>query len=253
METQNDKTCPDGANTCSSTQTRQTGSRCNTASHTPIKTFVMRSGRITEGQKRNYDAFYEKWCLPYTTEKINLQSVFQNDNPVVLEIGFGMGTATAEIAEKNPDTNYIGIEVFKAGVGKLLGEIETKKLKNLRIIEHDAVESLETMIADETLSAFHIFFPDPWQKKRNHKRRLVRRPRTDLLAAKLKTGGFLYMVTDWEDYAFDAFEQLSSTPFLKSKYEGFAPPQQWRPITKFEKKGLEKKHIIHELLFEKIR
>lgn len=216
-----------------------------------IKTFVMRSGRMTESQKRNYADFSQKWCIPYSENRINIKYIFDNANPVIIEIGFGMGTATAEIAEKNPDKNYIGIEVFKAGVGKLLGEIENRKLHNIKIIEHDAIEVLENMIDDKSIDAFHIFFPDPWQKKRNHKRRLIRRPRTDILVSKLKRNGYIYMVTDWQDYAEDAFEQLSLTPFLKSKYEGFAQPQEWRPLTKFEKKGLQKNHNINELVFYK--
>ena len=216
-----------------------------------IKTFVLRTGRMTDGQRRNYENFSKKWCIPYSEKKIDFTVLFQNDNPVIIEIGFGIGTATAQIAEDNPDKNYLGIEVFKAGVGKLLGEIEEKKLNNLRIIEHDAIEVLENMINDECIDGFHIFFPDPWQKKRNHKRRLVRRPRTDLLSRKLKKGSYIYMVTDWENYAEDAFEQLSETPNLKSKYEKFAPSQSWRPTTKFEKKGLKKEHIINELIFEK--
>ena len=216
-----------------------------------IKTFVLRTGRMTDGQRRNYENFSKKWCIPYSEKKVDFTVLFQNNSPVIIEIGFGMGSATAQIAEDNPDKNYLGIEVFKAGVGKLLGEIEEKKLNNLRIIEHDAIEVLENMINDECIDGFHIFFPDPWQKKRNHKRRLVRRPRTDLLSRKLKKGSYIYMVTDWENYAEDAFEQLSKTPNLKSKYEKFAPSQSWRPTTKFEKKGLKKEHIINELIFEK--
>lgn len=216
-----------------------------------IKTFVLRTGRMTDGQRRNYENFSKKWCIPYSEKKIDFTVLFKNNSPVIIEIGFGMGTATAQIAEDNPDKNYLGIEVFKAGVGKLLGEIEEKKLNNLRIIEHDAIQVLENMINDECIDGFHIFFPDPWQKKRNHKRRLVRRPRTDLLSRKLKKGSYIYMVTDWENYAEDAFEQLSETPNLKSKYEKFAPSQSWRPTTKFEKKGLKKEHIINELIFEK--
>lgn len=214
-----------------------------------IKTFVMRSGRMTEAQKRHYTAFYTKWCIPYSPKLIDFNSVFHNDNPVIMEIGFGMGTATAKIAEQNPCINYLGVEVFKAGVGKLLGEIEEKKLSNLRIIEYDALDVLENMIADGSLNGFHIFFPDPWQKKRNHKRRLVRRPRTDLLVSKLGQNGYIYMVTDWEDYAEDAFLQLSDTPGLQSKYSHFAEPQHMRPTTKFEQKGLKKGHTIYELLF----
>lgn len=214
-----------------------------------IKTFVMRSRRMTDLQKRKYNELYAKWCIPFGLEKICFRHIFNNDNPVVIEIGFGMGLATAQIAKENPEINYIGIEVFKAGIGKLLGEIENLHLLNLRIIEYDALEVLENMIEDESLSGFHIFFPDPWQKKRNHKRRLVHRPNTDLLAAKLVDKGYIYMATDWEDYAEDAFIHLSDTPTLKSKYEKFAVRQEWRPVTKFEKKGIEKNHKINELFF----
>lgn len=217
-----------------------------------IQTFVMRSGRMTEAQKRAYSLYAEKWCIEFKNEILNMEKVFSSKNPLTIEIGFGTGIATALIAKQNPKKNYIGIEVFKAGVGKLLDEIENNNLSNLRIIEYDAIEVLEKMIEDNSVEAFHIFFPDPWQKKRHNKRRLVHRPRTDLLQSKLKKNGYIYMVTDWEDYAEDAFEQLSSTPNLKSKYEKFAPPQSWRPKTKFEKKGTDKNHKITEIIFEKI-
>lgn len=230
---------------CSKDQDESTSDNFRT-----VKTFVMRSGRMTTSQKKNYELFYEKWCIPYQQNRLDFTSIFKNSNPVIMEIGFGMGTATAKIAEKNPSINYLGVEVFKAGVGKLLGEIEQKQLSNLRIIEYDAIEVLNHMIPDHSLSGFHIFFPDPWQKTRNHKRRLIRRPRTDILTSKLKDGGYLYMVTDWYDYAEDAFVQLSETPQLHSKYEHFAEPQKMRPITKFEQKGLKKGHSIYELLFE---
>ncbi len=216
-----------------------------------VKTFVMRSGRITAAQKRNYAELHDKWCIPYNELHIEFEAVFKNKNPVIMEIGFGMGSATAIIAKQNPCKNYLGVEVFKAGVGKLLGEIENKKLSNVRIIEYDAVDVLANMIPDGTLAGFHIFFPDPWQKKRNHKRRLIRRPRTDLLALKLKPGGYIYAVTDWADYAEDAYRQLSNTPYLISKYEHFNEKQIFRPVTKFEQKGLKKGHIIRELFFEK--
>ncbi len=217
-----------------------------------IKTFVMRSGRMTASQKKYYAEFSEKYCIPFSNNKIKVSEIFGNENPLIIEIGFGMGTATSQIAEENPDKNYIGIEVFRAGVGKLLGEIENKGLKNIRIIEHDAIEVLDKMIEDSSIDGFHIFFPDPWQKKRNHKRRLIRRPRTDLIASKMKKASYLYMVTDWEDYAEDAFEQLSETEGLKSKYERFADAQSWRPSTKFEQKGIKKNHKINELFFEKV-
>lgn len=217
-----------------------------------IQTFVIRSGRMTESQKKAYRLFSSKWCLEYKNEMLNTEEIFGNRRPATIEIGFGTGIATAIIAKENPEKNYIGIEVFKAGIGKLLDSIESCGITNLRIIEHDAIEVLENMLPDNSVEAFHIFFPDPWQKKRHNKRRLVRRPRTDLLQSKLKKNGYIYMVTDWEDYAEDAFEQLSSTPNLKSRYEKYAPPQSWRPKTKFEKKGIAENHIITELIFEKI-
>ncbi|MGP1594262.1 MAG: tRNA (guanosine(46)-N7)-methyltransferase TrmB [Treponema sp.] len=209
----------------------------------------MRKGRVTDAQKKAYQDFAPHWCIPYQPIKLDFHDIFGNTNPVIIEIGFGMGTATAEIAAQNPHINYLGIEVFQAGVGKLLSEIESRGLHNIRIIEHDAIEILETMIPDESLAGFHVFFPDPWQKKKHHKRRLMHRPRTDLLTQKLQKNGYIYMVTDWQDYADDAFSELSATAGLYSKYEGFAPPQSWRPKTKFECKGLKKFHTINELLF----
>ena len=215
----------------------------------PIKTFVLRKGRITDAQKKAYADCAPRWCIPYGTQKLSFTELFTNDHPTIIEIGFGMGVATAEIAAQNPEINYICIEVFQAGVGKLLSEIEQRCLKNSRIIEHDAIEVLEHMIPDASIAGFHIFFPDPWQKKKHHKRRLLHRPRTDLLTQKLQENGYLYMVTDWYDYAEDAFAELSATEGLRSKYEGFAPPQAWRPKTKFEQKGLNKAHPITELMF----
>ena len=162
-----------------------------------------------------------------------------------------MGKATAIIAQNNPDINYLGLEVHKPGIGKLLGEIREKGLKNLRIIEHDALEVLENMIEDESVSAFHIFFPDPWQKKRHFKRRLIQRPRTDLITSKIQKGGYFYFVTDWLPYAEFGIEQLNQTPGLKNKYEGYAPRQEWRPETRFEQKGLDANRVINEMMFIK--
>lgn len=230
-------------------QSEQTGAANTPLQGRPIRTFVLRKGRITEAQKKAYTDYAPRWCIPYTVQQLSFSEPFANDHPVIIEIGFGMGVATAEIAAQHPEINYIGIEVFQAGVGKLLNEIEQRGLKNLRIIEHDAIEVLENMIADSSIAGFHIFFPDPWQKKKHHKRRLLRRPRTDLLARKLQDNGYLYMVTDWYDYAEDAFAELSATKGLRSKYEGFAPSQPWRPKTKFEQKGLNKAHLITELMF----
>jgi tRNA (guanine-N7-)-methyltransferase len=162
-----------------------------------------------------------------------------------------MGIATAMIAEANPGVNYLGLEVHRPGIGKLLWEIDRRGLTNIRIIEHDAVEALTQMIAPESVSGFHIFFPDPWPKKRHHKRRLITRPFPSLLSSLLVPAGYLYMVTDWADYGDWAMTELSNTVGLVNAYTGFAPPQPWRPQTKFEQKGLNKQHEVRELYFKK--
>ena len=165
-----------------------------------------------------------------------------------MEIGFGMGSATAIVAENNPEINYIAIEVHRPGIGKLLWEIEKRKLKNIRIIEGDAAEIINK-VKPGSVVGFHIFFPDPWPKKRHHKRRLVTRPFTGLLASKLSPGGYIYMASDWADYGEWALNELSATPGIKNRYKGYAEPQTWRPKTEFERKGLLKKHSIYELFF----
>jgi tRNA (guanine-N7-)-methyltransferase len=177
-------------------------------------------------------------------------AVFGNGAPVIAEIGFGMGTATAIIAADNPEKNYLGIEVHRPGIGRLLWEIEQRSLSNIRIIEHDAVEVFEKMIPPLSLEGIHLFFPDPWPKTRHHKRRLVQRPFTHTLAARLKPNGYLYMVTDWEDYALSALDELAATNPLVNTCGGFAESREWRPRTSFERKGLAKAHQVRELFFE---
>jgi tRNA (guanine-N7-)-methyltransferase len=212
-----------------------------------IKSFVLRAGRMSDAQRRSYEQLAPRFCVSYEKKVLNLQSIFGNSNPVVVEIGFGMGAATAQLAERNPHINYLGIEVHRPGVGKLLWEIEQRGLSNIRIIEHDAVEVLQDMLAPESVEAFHVFFPDPWPKKRHHKRRLIKRPFTDLLASRMKIGAYFYMATDWADYGRWALEELSATAGLENPYDGFAPRQEWRPLTKFEKKGLDKAHEVSEI------
>jgi len=216
-----------------------------------VHTYVLRAGRMTEAQKRDYSIHQARWCLPFQEGILNFTDVFENTSPLTIEIGFGMGKATAIIAEENPDKNYLGIEVHKAGVGRLLGEIEKRNLTNVRIIEYDALEVLEYMIPENSVGAFHIFFPDPWPKKRHHKRRLVQRPRTDLFAGKLASEGYIYIVTDWEPYGEESYFELTATPGLETMYEGFAPHQVWRPETRFEEKGLKANHEIFEIMFRK--
>ena len=216
-----------------------------------IKTFVLRQGRMTDAQKSNFEELSKIYCVPFTEEYIDFEKLFGNKNPVTVEIGFGMGHATQIIAMQNPDKNYLGLEVHMPGVGRLLGEIQHNSIRNLRIVQHDAVEVLEKMIAPESVSAFHVFFPDPWPKKKHHKRRFMQRPRTNLLAGKLVKGGYIYMATDWAQYGDFALEELTATETMKNKYQGFAPHQEWRPRTKFEQKGIDAGRDIKEIFFEK--
>ena len=216
-----------------------------------VKTYVLRIGRMTDAQERSYNELSPVWCIPFENKKLNFVDIFGNTNPIIIEIGFGMGDVTAKLAQENPNINYIGIEVHKPGVGKLLSEIKKRDLKNLYIIEHDALEVLEQMIGDNSVNGFHIFFPDPWPKKRHHKRRLLQRPRTNLLAQKLAPEGYLYFVTDWFEYAEFALEELNQTENLENKYDGFAEPQEWRGQTKFERKGLNADRSITEIFFIK--
>lgn len=218
-----------------------------------IKTYVLRSGRMTARQEKDYNELKAHYTIPYISRKLNFADLFSNTNPVVIEIGFGMGLATAEIARENPSLNFIGIEVHKAGVGRLLGEIRRLELRNLLIIEHDALEVIEDMIMDSSVKGFNIFFPDPWQKKRHFKRRLVKRPNTDLFCQKLSPEGYIYMVSDWQPYAESALEELCATEGMVNKYEDFAPRQKWRVQTKFEKRGIDEGREIFELFFEKRR
>jgi tRNA (guanine-N7-)-methyltransferase len=218
-----------------------------------IKSYVLRAGRMSDAQKRSYDTLSPQFCIPFASDPalLDYRLIFGNENPVTIEIGFGMGIATAMIAEAHPDQNYLGLEVHRPGIGRLLWEIEKRNLQNIRIIEHDAVEVLQNMIPPNSVAAFHIFFPDPWPKKRHHKRRLITRPFPDLLAEKLKSGAYIYMVTDWEDYGNWALAELSATPLLHNPYGGFAPHQDWRPRTKFEQKGIDKNHEVKEIYFVK--
>ncbi|MCL2720190.1 MAG: tRNA (guanosine(46)-N7)-methyltransferase TrmB [Treponema sp.] len=213
-----------------------------------FKSYVIRAGRCTAAQKKAYEAHCADFLIPVSDDKLVFSDFFKNDN-LTVEIGFGSGFATAEIAQANPDKNYLGIEVHKPGIGRLLWEIENRNLSNIRIIEYDAVQVFEKMIPSDSLDAIHIFFPDPWPKKRHRKRRLIQRPFTNILASCLKAGGYLYMVTDWEDYAAHALEELTLTDSLKNMYDDFAPIQSWRPKTRFENKGLEKEHKINEIYF----
>jgi tRNA (guanine-N7-)-methyltransferase len=218
-----------------------------------IKSYAKRLGRFTDAQRRAYQSLACKYLIPFKEEIIDFSKTFGNSNDVIMEIGFGSGIATLEIAVKNPDKNYLGIEVHLPGIGRLFNEIEKNSLYNVKVIEYDAVHVVQKRIPKNSLAGIHIFFPDQRTKKKHRKRRLVQRPFTENLADCLKPDGYLYMVTDWEDYASHALGELTLTKNLKNVYDDFAEPQSWRPKTRFEEKGLKQEHVIRELMFVKKR
>ncbi|HKX39781.1 MAG TPA: tRNA (guanosine(46)-N7)-methyltransferase TrmB [Burkholderiaceae bacterium] len=214
-----------------------------------IRSFVVRAGRMGPGQARARAELGPRFVLPYAAQRIDFDAAFGRRAPRVLEIGFGMGDATAAIAQALPDTDFIGAEVHTPGVGALLKRIGEMGLTNLRLIEHDAVEILEQAIAPESLAGIHVFFPDPWHKKRHHKRRLIQPPFVRLLASRLQPGGYLHCATDWQPYAEQMLEVLSAEPQLRNTVQGYAPKPAYRPLTKFENRGLKLGHGVWDLVF----
>jgi tRNA (guanine-N7-)-methyltransferase len=217
----------------------------------PIRSYVLRAGRTTEGQARALADLGPRFVLPYDAAALDYAAVFGRKAPVVLEIGFGMGDATAKIAQALPDTDFIGCEVHEPGVGALLKHIGEMGLSNVRVIRHDAVEVLLQMIPPASLAGVHIFFPDPWHKKRHHKRRLIQAPLVAHLTSRLAPGGYLHCATDWEPYAQQILEVLSAEPGLVNSADGYAEKPAYRPLTKFENRGLRLGHGVWDLVFRK--
>ncbi|MBS1154498.1 MAG: tRNA ((46)-N7)-methyltransferase TrmB [Proteobacteria bacterium] len=216
-----------------------------------IRSFVLRQGHLSKGQERALEEFGPKFCITYRPEALDLDGAFGRHAPRVLEIGFGMGGATAEIAAGLPGTDFLGVEVHTPGVGSLLKLIGEQQLANIRIVQHDAVEVLEQMIAPDSLDGAHVFFPDPWHKKRHNKRRLIQPAFVKLLVSRIKPGGYLHLATDWEDYAVQMLEVLAAEPALQNTAEGYAPRPDYRPLTKFENRGLKLGHGVWDLVFTK--
>ncbi|MFN9707859.1 MAG: tRNA (guanosine(46)-N7)-methyltransferase TrmB [Burkholderiales bacterium] len=216
-----------------------------------IRSFVVRAGRMGTGQQKALETWGPQFLLPYAQAPLDPHQVFGRHAPWVLEIGFGMGDATAAMAEAHPEKNFLGIEVHTPGVGALLKHIGEKSLRHVRIIQHDAVEVLLHMIAPGALSAVLVFFPDPWHKKRHHKRRLIQSPWVQLLASRLAPGGLLHCATDWQPYAQQMLEVLQAEPSLYNTVEGFAPRPEMRPLTKFEQRGLKLGHGVWDLVFQR--
>lgn len=216
-----------------------------------IRSFVRREGRLTEGQSSAIETGWPRWGVDYVPGVVDWDRIFGRHAPRYLEIGFGMGGATAEIALNHPGNDYLGIEVHRPGVGNLLKLIEQHALKNLRIMSHDAVDVINEMIAPNSLDGILIFFPDPWHKKRHHKRRLIQPDFVKMLASRLKPGGTIHCATDWENYAEQMLEVLSGEASLDNTADGYAERPAYRPLTKFENRGLKLGHGVWDLVFRK--
>ncbi|MBA8827321.1 tRNA (guanine-N7-)-methyltransferase [Saccharopolyspora lacisalsi] len=227
--------------------------------HRTVVSYVRRSERTTTGQQRAWDRYWPELgaeidALPEGT--LDVSGWFGRSAPVILEIGSGMGEATAELATARPDANHLAVEVYKPGLAQLLLRIEKLGLDNLRLLRGDAVMLLRNHIEPNSLSEIRVFFPDPWPKKRHHKRRLVQDDIVEMMASRLAVGGFLHLATDWEQYAEQMLEMCHEQPTLRNHHAdmpgGWAPRPEWRPVTKFEQRAEEEGRVIRDLVFERI-
>ena len=219
----------------------------------PIRSFVLRQGRLTKGQQKALETGWTDFGVNYQTNTLDLPQVFGREaSKKVLEIGFGMGDATAKIAQTLSDTDFLAVEVHQPGVGALLKIMQEEDIANIRIIQHDAVEVLQNMLVDQSLDGVHIFFPDPWHKKRHNKRRLIQAEFVKLLCSKLKVGAYLHVATDWQEYAEWVLEVLSAEPLLQNIAQDYAEKPSYRPLTKFENRGIKLGHGVWDLVFSRI-
>ena len=217
----------------------------------PIRSFVLRQGRMSAAQQRALDELLPRFGLPFAPQPIDFDRVFGRAAPRVLEIGCGMGETTARIARAMPGVDFVGVEVHAPGVGSLLRLIALHALANLRVIRHDAVEVVAAMIPPHSLAGIHVFFPDPWPKKRHHKRRLLKPAFVHELALRLTPGGYLHVATDWEEYAQEILATLGAEPLLENTVPGFASRPDYRPLTKFEARGLDLGHGVWDVIFRR--
>ena len=219
--------------------------------HRPIRSFVLRQGRVSNAQQRAHDTLLPRFGIPYSAQVVDLAGIFGRVAPKVLEIGFGMGETTVTIAAQHPENDYLGIEVHTPGVGSLLKSLGEQNLSNVRIIQHDAVEVLQHMIAPDTFDGVHIFFPDPWPKKRHHKRRLIQPAFVALLVDRMKPGAYVHAATDWQEYAEYILDVLKHEPRLANTAADYAPRPAYRPQTKFETRGLKLGHGVWDIIFRR--
>lgn len=217
-----------------------------------IRSYVLRQGRVSPAQQRAVETLLPRFGIPYTAQPLDMNQAFGRAAPKILEIGFGMGDSTAAIAQAAPANDYLALEVHTPGVGNLLKLIDAQQITNIRIMQHDAVEVLCDMIADESLDGVHIFFPDPWHKARHNKRRLIQAPFIAQLVQKIKPGGYIHVATDWQDYAEQVLAVLSAEPLLQNTAADYAPRPAYRPLTKFEQRGIRLGHGVWDLVFRRI-
>jgi tRNA (guanine-N7-)-methyltransferase len=217
----------------------------------PIRSYVLRQGRLTKHQSEGIKSLSPLHAISFGDHVLNWDSIFDGEGKRIIEIGFGMGHTTAEIAETLRDSNFIAIDVHSPGVGNLLNVIKEKKLTNLKIIQHDAVEVLKKMVLDESIDAVHIFFPDPWHKKRHNKRRLIQQSFLELISRKLKKEGYIHIATDWEDYANWIIEIFKKNEIYKAKDSNFSKKPSYRPKTKYENRGVNLGHQVWDMVFVK--
>lgn len=217
----------------------------------PIRSFVLRQGRMSAAQQRALETLLPRFGLPFSATPVDLDHVFGRVAPHVIEIGCGMGETTAEIAQARPEIDFVAVEVHAPGIGSLLRHVDTLALRNVRVIQHDAVDVVASMIAPRALAGIHIFFPDPWPKKRHHKRRLLKPAFMHELAQRLAADGYLHVATDWEDYAREIMATSVAEPLLENTVPGFAPRPDYRPLTKFEARGLKLGHSVWDMIFRR--
>jgi tRNA (guanine-N7-)-methyltransferase len=217
-----------------------------------IRSFVTRAGRLSVAQARALEQLGPDFCLRYQKTEMDIALTFGRNAPTILEIGTGMGDATAQIAALMPEKNFIGVEVHTPGIGSLLKLIGENSLTNLRLIQHDAVEVITHMLAPDSLAGVHIFFPDPWHKARHNKRRLIQSAFVQQLVSRIAPDGYLHCATDWEDYALQMLDVFDAEPLLKNTADGYAPRPDYRPLTKFENRGIKLGHGVWDLVFRRI-
>jgi tRNA (guanine-N7-)-methyltransferase len=221
------------------------------AQHRPIRSFVLRAGRLSPAQARAIETLWSRYGIDYLPQTLDADAAFGRRAPRVLEIGFGMGETTARIAEQQPELDFLAIDVHVPGVGSLLRQLAAGGVGNVRVIQHDAVEVVRDMLPAGSLHGVHVYFPDPWPKARHHKRRLLQAPFVQLLASRLAPGAYFHCATDWEPYAEQMLAVLGSEPQLENSAAGYAERPAWRPPTKFEKRGLNLGHGVWDLLFRR--